>query len=306
MLSGRASGRLRTACTSALTVWTASWLRGSGRGGAFGHTIGVIKRVPAPPPSRNQQAATLSSPPLARSCARRTYSCAKPWLPCKSKILGKGPVPLGRATAAIKPPTSGTVMSIHWASSLSVPAGASATETIGFGPIKAGLTARPATTSRADRWLKSSSLAARPDGSACRDSPGLRSTGGSACGRSGVRGMTRRHAIHGMALGGHDAADALRRSICFQVCPIAAGPRRQSTRATRVARNVKGMRCCARYFGPHRLGSLTSCGAPSRLRERNSFAVSRTTASLTGITCRPVLRSHSSTRKATGDRRRAW
>ena len=232
MLSGRASGRLRTACTSALTVWTASWLRGSGRGGAFGHTIGVIKRVPAPPPSRNQQAATLSSPPLARSCARRTYSCAKPWLPCKSKILGKGPVPLGRATAAIKPPTSGTVMSIHWASSLSVPAGASATETIGFGPIKAGLTARPATTSRADRWLKSSSLAARPDGSACRDSPGLRSTGGSACGRSGVRGMTRRHAIHGMALGGHNSADALRRSICFQVCPIAAGPRRQSTRAT--------------------------------------------------------------------------
>ena len=121
MLSGRASGRLRTACTSALTVWTASWLRGSGRGGAFGHTIGVIKRVPAPPPSRNQQAATLSSPPLARSCARRTYSCAKPWLPCKSKILGKGPVPLGRATAAIKPPTSGTVMSIHWASSPPLP-----------------------------------------------------------------------------------------------------------------------------------------------------------------------------------------
>jgi hypothetical protein len=181
MLLGHASGRLRTTCTSALTVCMASSLRGSGRGGAFGPTIGVIKRVPAPPPSRNQQAATLSSPPLARSCARRTYSCAKPWLPCRSKILGKGPVPLGRATAAIKPPTSGTVMLIHWASSFSVPAGALATETIGFGPVKAGLTARPATTSRVDRWLKSWLVAAPPDGSACGDSPGLPNSPYTAC-----------------------------------------------------------------------------------------------------------------------------
>ena len=104
-----------------------AWPHGSEDRGAeaLRPTIGVIKRVPAPPPSRNQQAATLSSPPPARSCARRTYSFAKPWLPCRSKILGKGPVPLGRATAAIKPPTSGTVMLIHWASSFSVPAGRS-------------------------------------------------------------------------------------------------------------------------------------------------------------------------------------
>ena len=141
--------------------------------------------------------------------------------------------------------------------SLSVPAGASATETIGFGPIKAGLTARPATTSRADRWLKSSSLAARPDGSACRDSPGLRSTGGSACGRSGVRGMTRRHAI----MEWHSAVTT-RLTLCvgryaFKFARSRRG--RDANQRERLKSRAKRERheMLCPYFGPHRLGSLT-------------------------------------------------
>ena len=56
--------------------------------GAWGQLIGVMNREPAPPPPRNQQAATARMPPSAKSWAKRTYSWAKPWLPCRRRNGG--------------------------------------------------------------------------------------------------------------------------------------------------------------------------------------------------------------------------
>src|SRR5262249_14770599 len=75
-----------------------------------------------------------SRPPSARSRAKRTYSWAKPWLPCRRRTVGNGPAPDGCATAANMTPISGTATFTHRTASVSVRGGAPATDTIGDVP----------------------------------------------------------------------------------------------------------------------------------------------------------------------------
>src|SRR5215813_224802 len=110
----------------------ASGLDGLGMGGAWGQLIGVMNREPAPPPPRNQQAATARMPPSAKSRAKRTYSWAKPWVPCRRRTDGNGPAPAGWATAIRSSPSSGDATLNHCTASPSVPAGALASEIIGM------------------------------------------------------------------------------------------------------------------------------------------------------------------------------